>query len=315
MPALSPVPRPTLKDVSARAGVSVATASAVANGADWVSDPTRRRVEAAIRALDYRPNRAARALRTRRDETVGVVVGSLADPFQAAVVRALSHALRAGDQSLFLCDADGDAALGDAHLDALVERRVGGLVLVGGTASPGRLAALAERGPAAVVVGAETPGLPAVGPDLEAGAAEAVAYLVARGARRIALAVEPGASAEALRAGWRRASPAGSDELAPDIEPGLDTLLALRPDAVLAGSDALAVRVLGALAAAGRAVPAEVQVVGVGDEPVARLVTPALTSVALRPEAVAEAALAALDGGGSLRLLPTVLAARASTRP
>ncbi|WP_420455678.1 LacI family DNA-binding transcriptional regulator [Rubrivirga sp.] len=306
------MPRPTLKDVSARAGVSVATASAVVNRAGWVTEATRERVQAAIDALGYRPNRAARALRTRREGTVGVVVSALSDPFQSAFVRALSQALHGGGRSLFLSDADGDAALGDSLVDSLVERSVDGLVVGASVVSPARLAALAGGSVPAVVAGeTDVAGLPSVGSDLAAGAAQATAYLRDRGARRVALVTAPSPQADLLRAGWR--SVQADDAL--DLGAGaLADLWALGADAVLAGSDALAAEVVQSARDAGRSVPGDVQVIAVGNGPLAPLVRPALTSVSLDAPAVAAAALSALDAGGSA-LVPTRLVPRASTLP
>src|SRR2546426_3122243 len=84
----------TLREVAERCHVSVATVSAVVNGASWVSQDTRKRVQKAIDKLGYRPNQLARGLKTQRGHAVGVIVSDLTNPFFTEIVRGLAHALR-----------------------------------------------------------------------------------------------------------------------------------------------------------------------------------------------------------------------------
>src|SRR6266511_2097692 len=96
----------TLRDVAERCDVSIATVSAVVNGASWVSEETRHRVQGAVDLLGYRPNQLARGLKTRRGYAVGVIVSDLTNPFFTEIVRGLNHALRDTGRSLLLCDSD-----------------------------------------------------------------------------------------------------------------------------------------------------------------------------------------------------------------
>src|ERR1043166_6507364 len=106
----------TLRDVAEDCDVSIATVSAVVNGATWVSDETRRRVQTAVDQLGYRPNQLARGLKTRRGYAVGVIVSDLTNPFFTEIVRGLSHALRDSSHSLLLCDSDHRFEVGDLNL-------------------------------------------------------------------------------------------------------------------------------------------------------------------------------------------------------
>lgn len=100
--------RPTIHGVAARAGVSTATVSKVVNGkTTGVSAETRRRVEAAIREMGYRPNRIGRNLRTQRHGAVGLAIVDpsprfLADPFTTNLVAGLSNHLSKNDFGLLL---------------------------------------------------------------------------------------------------------------------------------------------------------------------------------------------------------------------
>src|SRR4051812_35381600 len=95
----------TLRDVAQRCGVSVSTVSAVVNGAEWVSESTRDRVQRAVEEMGYLPNPLARSLKMQRGYAVGVIASDLTNPFFTEVVRSLSHALRDDDHALFLCDS------------------------------------------------------------------------------------------------------------------------------------------------------------------------------------------------------------------
>ncbi len=80
---------PGLKDVAKAAGVSVPTVSRFLNGSLRLPEPTARRIEAAIGALNYRPNPHARRLSLGRSDTIGLVVPDIANPFFAQFVAAV----------------------------------------------------------------------------------------------------------------------------------------------------------------------------------------------------------------------------------
>ena len=91
--------RPGLREVAARAGVDVSTVSRVLSGdrAQRTSDATRIKIVEAARALDYRPNTLARALRTARTQTIGIVVPQLDNPvFSSAILGAEASAAAHG---------------------------------------------------------------------------------------------------------------------------------------------------------------------------------------------------------------------------
>src|SRR5919205_4206151 len=101
----------TLRDVGKRAGVSAMTVSRVINGREGVDAETQRRVEDAIIALGYVPNRIARGLISQKTETLGLVVPDVANPFFAPVVRGAETAARRAGYRLLLCNSEGDLRL------------------------------------------------------------------------------------------------------------------------------------------------------------------------------------------------------------
>jgi DNA-binding LacI/PurR family transcriptional regulator len=290
----------TLEGVASVAGVSRATVSRVVNGSPRVSPDVRRDVEAAIEQLGYVPNRAARALVTRRSESFGVVIteptGRLfSDPFFPRVLRGISLELTARDLQLILLMPNSPADVRRTG-DYLSAGHVDGAVLVslhGDDPLPSRLS---EAGIPLVLVGRPPRGISAsyVDVDNRQGARSAVEHLIAGHRRVIATIAGPSdmpAGIDRL-AGYRDAIAEAGLPADPHLEArgdftqasgseAMTRLLAERPDldAVFAASDLMAVGALSVLVAAGRRVPRDVAIVGYDDSTVATSTNPQLTSV------------------------------------
>lgn len=97
----------TIRDVARLAGVSIATVSHVINGTQYVSPELETRVHEAIEALDYRPNRLAAALSTRKIPLLALVVPDISNPFWSSVARAVQDATDADNYSVIVCSTDG----------------------------------------------------------------------------------------------------------------------------------------------------------------------------------------------------------------
>src|SRR5271165_823997 len=119
----------TLHEVGIRAGVSAMTVSRVVNGRGGVDVETRRRVEEAIQALDYVPNRIARGLISQKTQTIGLIVPDVVNPFFAPVVRGAESAARKAGYRVLLCNSEGDLRLEREYIEDLVAHRVEGLML------------------------------------------------------------------------------------------------------------------------------------------------------------------------------------------
>jgi LacI family transcriptional regulator len=119
----------TLRDVGKLAGVSAMTVSRVINGRGGVDAETQRRVEDAITALDYVPNRIARGLLSQKTETIGLIVPDVVNPFFAPVVRGAETAARRAGYRVLLCNSEGDLRLEREYIEDLVAHRVEGLLL------------------------------------------------------------------------------------------------------------------------------------------------------------------------------------------
>lgn len=188
--AQPPQRRPTMKQVAALAGVGIKTVSRVVNGEPNVSAATVARVRAAAESLDFHPDLHAGNLRRggQKTQTLGLLVGSVANPFWGVMHRAIEDAAAERGIGVFAASLDDDPGRERSAVSAFLRRRVDGLILTTVTPSQEYLSAEAERGTPLVFVDREPVELraDAVVSDNAEGAAMATRHLIARGHRRIA---------------------------------------------------------------------------------------------------------------------------------
>ncbi|MCT2086089.1 substrate-binding domain-containing protein [Microbacterium enclense] len=312
------VKRIGMRDVADAAGVSTQTVSRVLNDYPGIRDATRERVLAAVAALDYRVNNAARALGTSLTRTVGVVASDAVLHGPSAGIAALERAARARGRwiSTAYTDSDDPADI-DAAVRHLLDQGVDGIVLV------------AAHG-ATPLEGYDVPLVPLYG---ESGirqrdaAALVVDHLADLGHRRIVEVAGPADWREALartggvadavdrrrleRVGrvegdWSAASGSAlADAVARAVRGGAT--------AVAVANDQMALGLMAGLAARGLSVPADVSVAGFDDNPDAAFYTPALTTVRLDVEGEAAEAVARVLGEDAAPPADPVLVPRAST--
>ena len=328
----------TLADVARAAGVSKSTASKALSGRYDVGGGTRERVVEAATRLGFTPSAIARNLTSGRTGTVGVLTNDLEGRFVIPVLSGAEEALGAGEISVLLCDARGDAVRERRHLRTLLERRIDGLIVVGGARTDPR-PSLGPDLPVPVVYAyapSVDPGDVSVVADDVQGGTVAATHLWETGRRRIAfIGGDPTFVANAEReAGARTALAAhGLELLVDDASNGSWTerwgrltasrLLTRYPDidGIVAASDMLARAALDVLRDLGRTVPDDVAVVGFDNLPmIATNTRPELTSVDLGLEALgrraAELVFSALNGGEvtpGVELRPVHLVVRDST--
>lgn len=307
----------TLKDVARIAGVSSATASKALNGRADVSPETRRRVQETADRLAFRPNAAAQLLPTGRSGTLGLITNDLEGRFSIPILMGAEDAAGAGRMSIFLCDARDDAIREQYHLEALLDRRVDGLMVVGSRTDP--RASLGTDLPVPVVyvyAPSDSPDdLSLVADNVGAGRL-AVEHLLTIGRRRIAhIAGDPSFAAardrvEGVEAALaeRGLSLAGGPPMFGTWSEAwgrsaVRTLLQSGEeiDGLVCASDQIARGALDALKEAGRRVPQDVAVVSFDNwEILATGSAPQLTSVDMCFESLGRLAarklFAALDG-------------------
>ena len=184
---MSSTRRPTLRDVAAEAGVSFKTVSRVVNGEGGVSPNLVAKVEAAVAQLGYRPDQRARLLRrtTSAPATIGFVLVDVANNFFSQMLRGIEEVAMSHQCLVLAGSTEGHAEREQQLVDAFVERRVAGLILVSWGMAAETLRSELSRGTPVVFVDAE----PVIGnldidvvrSDHRAGAVAATSHLLAHG--------------------------------------------------------------------------------------------------------------------------------------
>ena len=325
-----------MRDVAWALGVSVSTVSRALSQPQLVSQETLDRVNAMAAQMRFRPNLAARDLRTRSTRSLLVAVPSFS-PLFLEIFRGAEQEAAANGYGVLMAHTGSDANREHVFLDQVLSQRADGLVLVT-TMDPERLASRGKSFPAMVAAldSAGAIGVPCVQIDNVAGAVAAVAHLVALGHRRIAHIGGPPEQSLARERAQGFAQAIAAAGLEPAHCPRLtgefslasgEALMARlltrypRPTAVFAANDEIAVGALQAIKRDGLAIGQDVSVIGYDDLRIGLLYDPPLTTVGFDKVQLGRLAIAALiaslDGRSQVAdtILPTALEIRGTTGP
>jgi LacI family transcriptional regulator len=326
--------RVTIRQVAENAGVSVSAVSKVLRDAYGVSVSLRERVEASIKELNYRPLPAARGMRGRT-YSLGLVLPDIRNSFFAEILDGVASALVETRYQVIVGIRDA-ASSEEAVIEAMIDRQVDGIILVGTVRAETVLETLASRLPL-VVLGFHAPTgqrFDTVNTDDQLGASLAVRHLVANGfpatamlsldlpGSTIAAERELGYRTEMLKCGLAEhinIVRVGSTKA--QIASGATRLLdaPASPSAMFCWSDFVAVEVLSIAAEIGLSVPNDLAIVGYDNSPVCALAQNGLTSVdqpgAVLGHSAAKLFLERVGGRVSAQhvILPPQLIARASS--
>jgi LacI family transcriptional regulator len=314
----------TLADVARRARVSPATASRVINGSTKpVADGLRERVLKAVADLRYVPNAHAQNLARAQRSAVGVIVHDVSDPYFAEITRGLQRIASSYGQLLVICNSYRDPQRELEYVALLRAQQAGALVLAGSGYHDadftrqlnGQLHAYAETGGRVAVIGRHELVGATVLPENEEGAFLMGTGVFKMGHRRVGVIAGPRnlTTTTDRLTGVRRAAeehnvplPAKRVNYADFTRDGgaraAMALLSAEPDltAIIALNDSMAVGALSVLRNNHREVPTEVSVTGFDDMPIARDVTPALTTVRLPLVEMGERAMSLALGGAQI---------------
>ncbi len=298
---------PTIKDVARKAGVSVGTVSRVLAKNETVKHPLKLRVQAAMEELDYKPNLAARALRTNSIDVIGLLVPDITNPFFAQLAKNIEMEAAKRGHSVMLANSHDDPETERLQLSALLDRAVCGIIVV--ATSDG-----SETKPTDVPIVSldrRFGSYPLLATDHFDGSQKIADHLYSLGHRRIAYIAGPQTMevARQRREGFVSRMEALSNAQDPigltvvegqfDYDSGEEigrSLLAgrpadKRPTAIAAASDQQAIGVLRSARDLKIAVPAELSVTGFDDITLASLVVPRLTTVRQPIESLAASAV------------------------
>ena len=326
----------TIKDVARVAGVSPSTVSRALNDSPLIREETKARIRRIAQELGYERNELARGLVKGASGAIGLVIPDITNPFFAEVTRGVGEVAHARGYGVILCNTEEDPDRERSYIRLLRRKRVDGLILTSVTAEDPYLKALARSKTPFVLVSRACQLVPApyVGVDDRLGGRLAVEHLVELGHRRIGFIGGPAdvqssldrlAAFEAVltehgipvreewisfsdftqRAGYR----AGKELLRRKV----------RPSAVFAANDVVALGVLQAADELGLRVPEDLSVLGYDDISYAGLPRIELTTVAQPSfemgKIAAEWLLSVLEGGPRrlYRLLTPKLVVRRTT--
>jgi len=287
----------TVKDVAKRANASTATVSRIINGQGNVSPEIRARVLQAIEALDYRPSRVARRLRTKNTYVIGLIISDIQNFFYTSLTRGAEDIASSNGYSLILCNTDEDPRRERLYLEVMHEENVAGIILASATQSGHDPHLLNSRIPIVALDRLITDvQLDTVLADNVGGAKTAVAHLLSLGHRRIGAIIGQSDITSSIerQAGYEQAL----TEFGCPVEPALirkadlrqvddDSrrkaleLLTLpdRPTALFTGNGLITMGTLTAIHEVGLRVPDDIALVSFDDLPWGDLLKPPLTAV------------------------------------
>ena len=337
-----------LKDVAERAGVAVNTASTILNRRpnSWASKDTEARVFQAAKELGYRPSKTARALRSGRYHSIGLLIQDLTNPFFSTLADELESAVEERGYDLLVENCRSSlvrekhlfADLGDLEVDGSV------LWLSDNEVFRSELAEMAQGGQPVVVLGNGIPDKPipvdAVLSDFTQGLNDAVDALCQSGHKRFAFL---SALAEGQADGSRprlfqemlaaRGIPAANIDIlrtGHTVESACETFAGFlkkrtdkRPTALLAMNDLAAIGAMRAAIEAGMQIPADLSVLGVDDVPLCSYLPITLSSIRQRYKAITKAAadllISRIEGSAPAEprqeIFATIYTPRQSTGP
>ena len=270
----------TIKDIAKQAGVAHTTVSRALRGSSLISTETTQRIRMIATKMGYRPSAAARTLKTNRSQALGVIIRNVEDPFFSEILQGIEEVAQASGYSLFMAASQRDLEHGQAIVQAMVERRVDGIIICSTPVSTEQSHQLASFGVPIVMVNnqaAEEYRYSIYHDDLD-GSRQVTRHLIGLGHRKRAYLgnATSGRSTLDRLAGFQQeldsagiAIPAEYIHHVPGGSPenglaGLEHFLDLPdlPTALVCYNDMLAIGVLQALQSAGVLVPAQMSVTG-----------------------------------------------------
>jgi LacI family transcriptional regulator len=329
--------RATLADVALRAGLSKTAASMVLNGREGtrLSADAHQRVFRAAEELGYRPNLAARSLRTQKTATIAFISDIVATTrFAGDMIRGALDAAREHDHVLLIAETQGDEAFERHAIEAMLDRQVDGVIYAAMATRRLQVPSAVLAQPTVLLNATSGDNLSCILPDDEQAGGTVAAALLDHGHRdRIALIgrnklkerdPEVSMAAEARLRGIRKTLAAAGTRLSAEVScadwlpdngySAMRSLLrrATPPHAVICMNDRLAFGAYQAVAEAGLAIPSDVSIVSFDDDVIAAWLRPGLSTVALPHEEMGRTAVELLLAAkpAERRLVPMPLRRR-----
>jgi LacI family transcriptional regulator len=286
----------TIQDVARLAGVAPITASRVINNSGYASQEVRERVLKAVDELGYVPNTLARSLRSRKTETLALILTDITNPFFTTIARGVEDTASDAGYTVIFCNTDESEDEERKYLNVMLQKRVDGILLVPASGGLKSLQMARDQHTPLVVIDRRATGeqVDVVRCDSEGGARDLARLLISLGHQRITMMTGPAgvSTADDRAAGYRLAMAeaglegrvlVGNFTQTSGGEMTRQALAArLRPTALFAANNFIAIGALNALHEMGLRVPEDVALVGFDDLPSGLVTFPFLT-VAAQP--------------------------------
>jgi LacI family transcriptional regulator len=184
---------PTVHDVAKRAGVAPITVSRVINNSGYISEATRQRVEAIIKEIGYVPNTLARGLRSKRTNTLALIVTDITNPYFTLMARGVEDVAGDSNYTVIYCNTDESEAKEEKYANILAQRQVDGVLLVPAGGNDKTLKFLETNGINVVVIDRRVSGMKTdfVCSDSKDGSNRLIKLLLGLGHQRIAIITGP----------------------------------------------------------------------------------------------------------------------------
>ena len=330
---------PTVHDVAKRAGVAPITVSRVINNSGYISDATRDRVETVIKEIGYVPNTLARGLRSKRTNTMALIVTDITNPYFTLMARGVEDIAGNSNYAVIYCNTDESETKEEKYANILAQRQVDGVLLVPAGGNDKTIKFFKTNGISVVVLDRRIPGVETdfVCSDSVDGAKLLVKLLIRLGHKRIAIITGTKSVSTSVDrvTGYKQAlREAGLSEnelvcygefnqqSGYELTKQVMTQLP-KPTAIFGANNFILIGIIKALNDLKVNVPEDVSVVGFDDLPESMLVTPFLT-VATQPayemgRLATELLLNRISGDPTKKcqelILPTEIIERKSTGP
>lgn len=288
----------SIAEIAAICKVSKATVSRVINNnPQGVGEETRARVLKTIQQLDYRPNALARSVATSRSGMIGVVVPDVSNFFYPKLIRGITDCMDTKGYSVIVANSDYDPEREAKQLLSMIDKRVDGILLCSGVSNKEFLSRFRKYHVPTGLVGRTFDSSlsdVSISGDNVRGAVKSAEYLIRSGNRRIVYVEgNPDISGSRQRMeGYRKAHEEAGlpvrEELTLHGEYSIDfgrraaaRLLEEKTefDAIMTGSDLIAIGIVSQLLRSGVRVPEDVEVVGFDDIELASVIDPPLSTI------------------------------------
>ncbi|WNG20624.1 LacI family DNA-binding transcriptional regulator [Cystobacter fuscus] len=295
-------PSPTIRDVAAAAGVSVATVSKYINGAQRFSAPVEAKLKATIEQLGYRSNPLARSMITGETRTIGLTILDISNPHFTGVVKGANRVALQHDYTLLLVDTEENQARERPLIEALAQR-VDGLIVSSRMPEEASQWLLELNKPVVLLRRSQQLPIPSVGIDNQLATYMLARHLLNQGHRRIAYLGFGQARINDERIRGARSCLAESgltlevhDAHAPTAQAGERACSRVmlgpnRPEAVICYNDLIALGFMKEAASLGFRLPQDVSVTGIDNVPYGEYSAPSLTTVDIQSEKMGELAM------------------------